>query len=70
MRAVWLVLAAGFRRQRRSWLLLSLHVAVASGFVLAATAAGGRTDSAFRRYLASHGSDAIVYTVQPLLRTE
>jgi FtsX-like permease family len=66
MRAVWLVLVAGFRRQWRSWLLLGLLIAVASGFVLASTAAGRRTDSAFPRYVASHGYDAIVYTVQPL----
>ncbi|MGH3163199.1 MAG: FtsX-like permease family protein [Streptosporangiaceae bacterium] len=66
MRAVWLVLAAEFRRRWRSWLLLGLLVAVASGFVLASTAAGRRTDSAFPRYVASHGYDAIVYTVQPL----
>src|SRR5580765_7509172 len=66
MRAVWLVLVAGFRRQWRSWVLLGLLIAVASGFVLASTAAGRRTDSAFPRYLASHGYDAIVFTVQPL----
>ena len=66
MRAVWVVLVAGFRRQWRSWLLLSLLIAVASRFVLASTAAGRRTDSAFPRYVASHGYDAIVYTVQPL----
>jgi ABC-type lipoprotein release transport system permease subunit len=66
MRAVWLILAAGFRRQWKSWLLLTVLIAVASGFVLASTAAGRRTDSAFPRYVASHGYDAIVYTVQPL----
>jgi hypothetical protein len=66
MRAVWLVLVAGFRRQWRSWLLLALLVAVASGFVLASTAAGRRTDAAFPRYVASHGYDGIVYTVKPL----
>jgi hypothetical protein len=57
---------AGFRRQWRSWLLLALLVAVASGFVLASTAAGRRTDAAFPRYVASHGYDGIVYTVKPL----
>jgi hypothetical protein len=66
MRAVWVVLVAGFRRQWRSWLLLSLLIAVATGFVLASAAAGRRTDSAFPRYVASHGYDAIVYTVQPM----
>ena len=49
MRAVWLVLVAGFRRQWRSWVLLGLLIAVASGFVLASTAAGRRTDAAFPR---------------------
>jgi hypothetical protein len=66
MRAVWLVLVTGFRRQWRSLVLLGLLVAVGSGFVLASTAAGRRTDTAFPRYVASHGYDAIVYTVQPL----
>ena len=66
MGAVWLVLAAKLRRHWRSWLLLSLLIAVASGFVLAATAAGRRTDSAFPRYVTSHGYDAIVYTIRPL----
>ncbi|HEX5290390.1 MAG TPA: ABC transporter permease [Streptosporangiaceae bacterium] len=66
MRAVWLVLVAGFRRQWRSWVLLGLLVAVASGFVLASTAAGHRTDAAFPRYVASHGYDAIVYTIKDL----
>jgi hypothetical protein len=68
VRAVWLVFAAKLRRHWRSWLLLSLLIAIASGFVLAATAAGNRTDSAFPRYVASHGYDAIVYSVQPLPR--
>jgi hypothetical protein len=45
--------------------VLSLLIAVASGFVLAAAAAGRRTDSAFPRYVASHGYDAIVYSVHP-----
>jgi hypothetical protein len=53
MGAVWLVFAAKLRRHWWSWLLLSLLIAVASGFVLAATAAGRRTDSAFPRYVAS-----------------
>jgi hypothetical protein len=66
MRAVWLVLVAGFRRQWRSRVLLGLLIAVASGSVLASTAAGRRTDAAFPRYMTSHGYDAIVYTVKPL----
>ena len=34
--------------------------------MLAAAAAGRRTDAAFPRYVTSHGYDAIVYTVKPL----
>ena len=59
-------MAAEFRGRWRSWLLLGLLIAVASGFVLADAAAGERTDSAFPRHMASHGYDAIVYTVKPL----
>jgi hypothetical protein len=66
MRAVGLVLGARGRRYWRSWLLLSSIIAVVSGFALAAAAAGGRTAAAFPRYVASHGYDAIVYSVQPL----
>jgi hypothetical protein len=42
MRAVWLVLAAEFRRRWRSWLLFGLLIAVASGFVPAMSAARPR----------------------------
>jgi hypothetical protein len=66
MGAVWLIFGAKLRLHWRSWLVLSLLIAVASGLVLAAAAAGRRTDSAFPRYVASHGYDAIVYSVQPL----
>jgi hypothetical protein len=64
--AVCLVFRAKLRRHWRSWLLLSLLIAVFASFVLAATAAARRTDSAFPRYVASHGYDAIVYSTQPL----
>ena len=49
MRAVWLILAAGFRRQWKSWLLLTV------------------LDSAFPRYVASHGYDAIALAAGALL---
>ena len=39
MGAVWLVFGTKLRRHWRSWLLLSLLIAVASGFVLVGTAA-------------------------------
>ncbi len=66
MGAVWLVFGAKLRRYWRSWLLLTVLIAIVSGFVLAATAAGDRTDSAFPRFVARHGYDAIVYTDKAL----
>jgi hypothetical protein len=66
MGAILLVLAARARRYWRSWLLLGLVAAIGTGIVLAALTAGRRADSAFPRFAASHGYDAIVYSVQPL----
>jgi hypothetical protein len=66
MGAILLVLTARARRYWRSWLLLGLVVAIGTGFVLAAVTAGRRADSAFPRFAASHGYDAIVYSTQPL----
>jgi hypothetical protein len=64
--AVGLVFGAKLRRYWRSWLLLTMLIAIVSGFVLAAAAARDRTDSAFPRYRARHGYDAVVYGFQPL----
>jgi ABC-type lipoprotein release transport system permease subunit len=66
MGAILLVLTARARRYWRSWLLLGLVVAIGTGLVLAAVTAGRRADSAFPRFAASHGYDAIVYSAQPL----
>jgi hypothetical protein len=66
MGAILLVLMARARRYWRSWLLLGLVVAIGTGVVLAAVTAGRRADSAFPRFAASHGYDAIVYSTQPL----
>ncbi|HEY5990701.1 MAG TPA: FtsX-like permease family protein [Streptosporangiaceae bacterium] len=66
MRAVGLVFAAKCRRHRRSWLLLSVFVAIGTGLVLAPATAGRRADSAFPRFVASYGYDAIVYSGRPL----
>ncbi|HZC64416.1 MAG TPA: FtsX-like permease family protein [Streptosporangiaceae bacterium] len=66
MGAILLVLAARARRYWRSWMLLGLVAAIGTGVVLAAVTAGHRADSAFPRFAASHGYDAIVYSVQPL----
>ena len=66
MGALRLVLRAEFRRRWRSWLALAALIAVVSGLVLFATAAGRRTASAFPRFIAAHGYDAEVYTSVPL----
>ena len=66
MRVIGVILAARSRRYWRSWLLLVLMVAIGAGIVLAAVTAGRRADSAFPRFVAAHGYDAIVYSGQPL----
>jgi hypothetical protein len=59
VRAVVIVLRARFRQYWRSWLALSLLVAVAGGFVLTTAAAGQRTAHAFPGFAARHGYDVI-----------
>ena len=66
MRAVIMVLRGRFRQHWKSWLALSLLVAVAGGFVMTAAAAGHRTAAAFGEFAARHGYDVIVYSGQPL----
>ena len=66
MGAVWLVFGAEFRRRWRSWLILVVLIAVVGGLVLAATAAGRRTATAFPRFVAAHGYDFIVFNLRPL----
>src|SRR5689334_14373515 len=68
MRAVLLVVAARFRRGWRAWLLLALLIALVSGVAMAAATAGRRAATAFPRFRAEHGFDAVVYSVQPLPR--
>ncbi len=66
MEAVRLVFLAELRRRWRSWLAIAILISVVGGLVLAATAAGRRTESAFPRFVATHGFDAIVYANQPV----
>jgi len=66
--AVRLVFQAGFRRRWRSWLAIALLISVVGGLVLAATAAGRRTENAFPRFVAAHGFDSIVYATNPVPR--
>ena len=48
------------------WLVLCLLIAMVSGLVLAATAAGRRSASAFPAFEKAHGYDAFLYAVQPV----
>jgi len=66
MRAVAMVLRARLRRYWKSWLALSVLVAVVGGFVLAAAATGRRTATAFPGFVARHGYDVLVYAGHPI----
>jgi FtsX-like permease family len=66
VQAVVMVLRGRFRQHWKSWLALSVLVAVAGGFVMTAAAAGRRTAAAFPEFAARHGYDVIVYSGQPL----
>ena len=57
---------AELRRRWRSWLTIALLIGVVGGLVLAAAAAGRRTESAFPRFVAAYGFDADVYAARPL----
>jgi FtsX-like permease family len=66
VRAVVMVLRVRFRQYWKSWLALSLLVAVAGGFVLTTASAGHRTADAFPGFAARHGYDVIVYSGKKL----
>jgi ABC-type lipoprotein release transport system permease subunit len=66
VRAVVMVVQGRFRQYWKSWLALSLLVAVAGGFVLATAISARRTADAFPKFAARHGHDVIVYSGQPL----
>jgi hypothetical protein len=68
MRAAVMVLRARRRQFWKSWLALSLLVAVVGGLVLAAASSGRRTAAAFPGFVARHGYDALVYGAPPLSR--
>src|SRR3984957_17444656 len=61
-----MVVQGRFRQYWKSWLALSLLVAVAGGFVLATGVSARRTADAFPQFAARHGYDVIVYSGQPL----
>ena len=64
--AAVMVLRGRRRRFWKSWLALSVLVAVTAGFVLAAIAAGQRTAAAFPGFRARHGYDLVVYSLKPM----
>ncbi|HYB88918.1 MAG TPA: ABC transporter permease [Streptosporangiaceae bacterium] len=66
MGAVAMVLRARLRQYWKSWLALSLLIAVVGGFVLAAVVTGRRTAAAFPGFVARHGYDMLVYAGHPL----
>ena len=66
MRAVVMVFRGRFRQHWKSWLALSMLVAVGGGFVLSAAATGRRTAAAFPGFVARHGYDIVVYSLHPL----
>jgi hypothetical protein len=59
------VFNVGLRRRWRSWLAIALLISIVGGIVLAAAAAGRRTENAFPRFVAAHGFDSIVYASRP-----
>ena len=65
MRAVGLVFWAQLRHRWRSWLAISILIGLVGGVIMAAAAAGRRTESAFPTFVADHGFDAEVYSTQP-----
>jgi ABC-type lipoprotein release transport system permease subunit len=61
-----LLFFAELRHRWRSWALLCVLIALVSGLVLAAGAAGRRTSSAFPQFVSAYGYDAFDYSLEPL----
>jgi len=59
---------AKLRHRWRSWLAIAVLIAVVGGLVLAAVAAGRRTEAAFPQFVAAHGFDAEAYATQPVAK--
>jgi hypothetical protein len=66
--AIRLAFRTELRRRWRSWLAIALLISVVGGLVLAAAAAGRRTENAFPQFVVAHGFDAVVYANQPVPR--
>ena len=66
MRAIGLVFRAQVRNRWRSWLAIVILISLVSGVIMAAAAAGRRTESAFPSFVAAHGFDAELYSSRPI----
>jgi hypothetical protein len=64
--AVGLAFRAEVRRRWRSWTAIAVLISVVGGLVLAAAAAGRRTESAFPRFVSAHGFDVVIYANRPV----
>ncbi len=65
MGSIGMVFHAQLRHRWRSWLAITVLISLVGGVVMAAVAAGQRTNSAIPRFVAAHGFDAEVYSVLP-----
>jgi hypothetical protein len=54
------------RRRWRSWLVIAILISIVGGLVVAATAAGRRTEAAFPQFVAAHGFDTVAYATRPV----
>jgi ABC-type lipoprotein release transport system permease subunit len=61
-----MMLTTGLRHRWKSWLALSLLVALAVGLVLAGTQTARRTGTAFSRFEAAYGYDVFAYSVNAI----
>jgi hypothetical protein len=57
---------AKLRHRWRSWLAIAVLISVVGGLVLAAVAAGRRTEAAFPQFVAAHGYDSDEYATRPV----
>ncbi len=61
-----MMLRTGLRHRWKSWLALSLLIALAVGLVLAGAQTARRTATAFPQYESAHGYDLFAYAVNPI----
>ncbi|HLM96089.1 MAG TPA: FtsX-like permease family protein [Acidimicrobiales bacterium] len=64
--AVIMVFRAELRRRWKAWLALAVLIGIVGGLVLAFTAAGRRTASAYPAFIAAHGYDVALQAQGPM----